>query len=155
MINDHLSWWSMLTVHSLGRWPHDLVQWTGLPSSTPRILLTIGWLRKRGGTCGTWWWFLSMMIIVATSVGHLHPILIQIRPRSGRAPPDVDLVSGVDPHATTEPVHEQEVPVLIVSILIFCLWRKNPLNIIWPLPEVADLDSNEHFPRLFTWCWCI
>ena len=58
---------------------------------------------------------LSMMIIVATSVGHLHPFLIEIRPRSGRAPPHVDLVSGVDPHAATEPVHEQEVPVLIVS----------------------------------------
>ena len=58
---------------------------------------------------------LSMMIIVATSVGHLHPLLIEIRPGPGRASPDVDLVSGVDPHATTEPVHEQEVPVLIVS----------------------------------------
>ena len=58
---------------------------------------------------------LFMMIIVATSVGHLHPLLIQIRPGPGRAPPDVDLVSRVDPHATTEPVHEQEIPVLIVS----------------------------------------
>ena len=58
---------------------------------------------------------LSMMISVATSVGHLHPLLIEIRPGPGRAPPHVDLVSRVDPHAATEPVHEQEVPVLIVS----------------------------------------
>ena len=62
-----------------------------------------------------------MMIIVATSVGHLHPLLIQIRPGPGRAPPDVDLVSGVDPHATTEPVHEQEVPVLMVLVFTHCL----------------------------------
>ena len=41
------------------------------------------------------------------------------------------------------------------AILIFCLWRKNPPNNIWPLPEVADLDSNIQFPSLFTWCWCI
>ena len=54
-----------------------------------------------------------MMIIVATSIGHLHPILIQIRPGPGRAPPDVDLVSGVDPRATPEPVHKEEVGVLV------------------------------------------
>merc|ERR1719222_438953 len=61
-----------------------------------------------------------------SSVGHLHPLLIQIRPGPGRAPPDVDLVSRVDPHATTEPVHEQEIPVLML-VQISCF---NPGGLI-------------------------
>ena len=54
-----------------------------------------------------------------TSVGHLHPVPVQVGPGPGGAATYVDLVGGVDARAAVEPVHKQEVGVLVGSVVVY------------------------------------
>ena len=68
-----------------------------------------------------------------TSIGHLHPILIKVGSSPGGAPTDVDLIGGVDPHATAEPVHKQEIGILEVSHIFSLFIRIFDLMLVFLL----------------------
>ena len=52
----------------------------------------------------------------STSVGHLHPVLVQVGSIPRGAATNVDLIGGVNAHAAPEPVHKEKVGVLVVFI---------------------------------------